>query len=73
MGSLMGGMGKGLMNKMTGGGAMPGGMPGLPGGMPGGGAMPDLSKMSPKEIQKMASEMGIKMPGGGKGPFGGKK
>ena len=68
MGGLMGGMGKGMMNKMLGSG---GGMPGLPGGMPGGGAMPDLSKMSPQEIQKMAKEMGIKAPGGN--PFGGKK
>ena len=46
---------------------LPGGM----GGLPGGGAMPDLSSMSPKEIQKMASEMGIKLPGGGKA--GGRK
>ena len=76
MGGLGGMMGSG-MGKMLGG--MPnmgGGMPGLPGagmgGMPGGGAMPDLSKMSPSEIQKMAKEMGIKLPGG-KGPFGGKR
>ncbi|MEM9278686.1 MAG: signal recognition particle protein [Pseudomonadota bacterium] len=74
MGGLGGMMGGGL-GKMMGGGS--GGLPGLPGGMPGGmggmpgGAMPDLSKMSPQEIQKMASEMGIKVPGGGK--FGGKK
>ena len=72
MGSMMGGMGKaamgGMMNKLTGGGNPMGGM----GGMPGGAGMPDLSKMSPQEIQKMAQEMGIKVPGG-KGPFGGKK
>jgi len=72
MGGLGGMMGGGL-GKMMGGG---GGMPGLPGGgmggMPSGAGMPDLSKMSPQEIQKMAQEMGIKAPGG-KGPFGGKK
>lgn len=72
MGGMMGGMGKaamgGMMNKLTGGGNPMGGM----GGMPGGAGMPDLSKMSPQEIQKMAQEMGIKVPGG-KGPFGGKK
>ena len=69
MGSMMGGMGKaamgGMMNKLTGGGNPMG-------GMPGGAGMPDMSKMSPQEIQKMAQEMGIKIPGG-KGPFGGKK
>ncbi|KAG1702770.1 30S ribosomal protein S16 [Nymphon striatum] len=58
MGSMMGGMGKaamgGMMNKLTGGGNPMGGM----GGMPGGAGMPDLSKMSPQEIQKMAQEMG---------------
>jgi len=69
MSGLMGKMGSGMMNKMLGSGG--GGLPGLPGGMPGGGAMPDLSKMSPQEIQKMAQDMGIKAPGGGK--FGGKK
>jgi len=73
LGSMMGG---GMGGLMGGGGGMPpgadGGLPGLGGGMPGGGAMPDLSKMSPKEIQKMAQDMGIKGPGG-KGPFGGKK
>ncbi len=72
MGSMMGGMGKaamgGMMNKLTGGGNPMGGM----GGMPGGAGMPDLSKMSPQEIQKMAQEMGIKVPSG-KGPFGDKK
>ncbi len=72
LGGMMGGMGKaamgGMMNKLTGGGNPLGGM----GGMPGGAGMPDLSKMSPQEIQKMAQEMGIKAPGG-KGPFGGKK
>ncbi|MEM9331514.1 MAG: signal recognition particle protein [Pseudomonadota bacterium] len=69
MGGLGGMMGGG-MGKMLG-----GGLPGLPGGMPGGpggAGMPDLSKMSPQEIQKMASEMGIKAPKG-KGPFGGKR
>ena len=69
LGGMMGGMGKaamgGMMNKLTG-GANP------MGGMPGGAGMPDLSKMSPQEIQKMAQDMGIKVPGG-KGPFGGKK
>ncbi len=69
---LMGGLGSmmgGGLGGLLGGGGMPGGMPG--GGMPSGGAMPDLSKMSPQEIQKMAQDMGIKVPGG-KG-FGGKK
>ncbi len=69
LGGMMGGMGKaamgGMMNKLTG-GANP------MGGMPGGAGMPDLSKMSPQEIQKMAQDMGIKVPGG-KGPFGSKK
>ncbi|MDJ0612088.1 MAG: signal recognition particle protein [Rhizobiaceae bacterium] len=69
LGSMMGGGGLGGL--LGGGGGMPGGLPGGMGGMPGGGAMPDLSKMSPQEIQKMAQEMGIKMPGGGK--FGGKR
>jgi len=72
LGGMMGGMGKaamgGMMNKLTGGGNPMGGI----GGMPGGAGMPDLSKMSPQEIQKMAQDMGIKVPGG-KGPFGGKK
>ena len=63
--------GGGLGGLLGGGGGMPGGLPGGMGGMPGGGAMPDLSKMSPQEIQKMAQEMGIKVPGGGK--FGGKR
>jgi signal recognition particle subunit SRP54 len=70
LGGMMGGMGKaalgkvggGMMNKLTGGANPMGGM----------GGMPDLSKMSPQEIQKMAQDMGIKVPGG-KGPFGGKK
>lgn len=61
MGGIMGKMGGGMMNKMLGSG----------GGMPGGGAMPDLSRMDPKEIQKMADQMGVKLPGGN--PFGGKK
>jgi len=66
-------MGGGLGKMMGGaGGGMPPGLPGGMGGMPGSGAMPDLSKMSPQEMQKMAQDMGIKMPGG-KGPFGGKK
>ena len=68
MGGLGGMMGGGL-GKMMGGGGMPG-LPGGMGGMPGGGALPDPSKMSPQEIQKMAQEMGLKMPGG---KFGGKK
>jgi len=75
----LGGMGAGMMQKMMGGG---GGLPGLPGGMasgmaggmPGGGAMPDLSKMDPKEMEQMAKQMGMggKMPGGLPG-FGKKK
>jgi len=69
LGSMMGG---GLGKMMGGGGGMPPGMPGGMGGMPGGAGMPDLSKMSPQEIQKMAQDMGIKIPGG-KGPLGGKK
>ena len=74
LGGMMGGlgnaMGGGMMNKMLGG--MGGG--GLPGGMPGGmggAGMPDLSKMDPKEIEKMAKQMGMgggmpKLPGMGK-------
>ncbi len=69
LGSMMGGGGLGGLLG-GGGGGMPGGLPGGMGGMPGGGAMPDLSKMSPQEIQKMAQEMGIKVPGG---KFGGKR
>ncbi|MEO0328013.1 MAG: signal recognition particle protein [Pseudomonadota bacterium] len=75
LGGAMGGLGgaaMGGMGKMLGGGGMPGLPGGGMGGMPGGGAMPDLSKMSPQEIQQMAKEMGIKVPGGG-GAFGGKK
>jgi len=68
LGSMMGGGGLGGL--LGGGGGMPGGLPGGMGGMPGGGAMPDLSKMSPQEIQKMAQDMGIKVPGG---KFGGKR
>ncbi len=64
MGGLGGMMGGGL-GKMMGGSGMPG-LPGGMGGMPGGGALPDPSKMSPQEIQKMAQEMGIKLPGGKK-------
>lgn len=59
LGSMMGGGGLGGL--LGGGGGM-GGM----GGMPGGAGMPDLSKMSPQEIQRMAAEMGVKVPGGGK-------
>jgi len=64
-GGLFGGLGAGLMNKMTG-GAM-GGLPGLGGGMAGG--MPDLSRMNPQELERMAREMGMggglpKLPGG---------
>ncbi len=63
-GGLMGAMGKGMMGKMMGG--LGGGMPGLPGGMGGGmgGGMPDLSKMDPKEMERMAQQMGIKLPKG---------
>ena len=72
LGGMMGGLGGGMMNKMMGGAG--GGMPGLPGGMPdgmGGAGMPDLSKMDPKEIEKMAKQMGMsggmpKLPGMGK-------
>lgn len=56
LGSMMGGGGLGGL--LGGGGGM--------GGMPGGAGMPDLSKMSPQEIQRMAAEMGVKVPGGGK-------
>ena len=57
LGSMMGGGGSlgsmigggGMLGKMFGGSAMP--------GMPGG-AMPDLSKMDPKELERMAREMG---------------
>ena len=43
--------------------------PGMPGGLPGGmgGAMPDLSNMDPKELERMAKQMGMgtpKLPGG---------
>ncbi len=75
-GGLMGAMGKGMMGKMLGGAGgapvgLPGGMPGgLPGGM-GGGGMPDLSNMDPKELERMAKQMGMggsmpKLPGLGK-------
>ena len=53
----LGGMGASMMQKMMGGG----GLPGLPSGM-GGGSMPDLSKMDPKELERMAKQMGG-MPG----------
>ena len=69
---LMGGLGNMMGGGMGGGlpGLPPGGMPGLGGGLPGAGA-PDLGNMSPQEMQKMAQEMGIKLPKGG--AFGGKK
>ncbi len=51
LGGMMGG-GGGMMGRMMGGGGMPPGMP-------------DLSKMDPKEIERMAREMG--MGGGGLG------
>jgi len=65
-GGLLGSMGQGMMGKMMGGG---GGLPGLPGGgMPGGmGGMPDMSNMDPKEMERMAQQMGIKLPKGGMG------
>jgi signal recognition particle subunit SRP54 len=50
LGGMMGG-GGGMMGRMLGGGGMPPGMP-------------DLSKMDPKEIERMAREMGIGGPGG---------
>jgi len=65
-GKMMGGGGGGGLPGLSGGDSG-GGMPGMPGGLGGiGGGMPDLSKMSQKELQQMASEMGIKLPGGGK-------
>ena len=74
-GGLFGGAGAGMLGKMMGGG-MPAGMPGgMPGGLGGGtGGMPDLSNMDPKEMERMAKQMGLgggmpKLPGG----FGGKK
>jgi signal recognition particle subunit SRP54 len=55
LGGLMGGgMGGGMMGRMMG-----GGMPGMPGGMP------DLSKLDPKEIERLAREMGAGNPGSG--------
>lgn len=61
------GMGGGMMQKMMG---------GMGGGMPGGiGGMPDMSNMDPKELERMAQQMGMgkggmpKLPGG----FGKKK
>ncbi|MBL1405190.1 MAG: signal recognition particle protein [Rhizobiales bacterium] len=78
---MMGGMGGGMMQKMMGGagGGMPGGLPGGPGGM--GGGMPDMSNMDPKELERMAKEMGMggagggmpKLPGMPSGLFGKKK
>jgi signal recognition particle subunit SRP54 len=86
-----GGM-KGLMGSLGGimGGGMPGGMGGMGGmlGKMGGGAMPDLSKMDPRELERMAKQMGVGpgglpggapklpgLPGGGLPglPFGGGK
>lgn len=74
----LGGMGAGMMQKMMGGA---GGMGGMPGGLPGGmgGGMPDMSNMDPKELERMAKEMGMggggmpKLPGGLGGMFGKKK
>ena len=68
MSKQKGGMG-GMMQKMMGGlgGGMPGGLPGLPGGMGGGmggGQMPDLANMDPKELERMAQQMGVKLPKG---------
>lgn len=63
-GGLLGGMGGGMMQKMMGGA---GGMPGLPGGMGGGGmpgGMGDLANMDPKELERMAQQMGVKLPKG---------
>lgn len=42
-------------------GGMLGGMPGMGGGMPGmgGGQMPDMNNMDPRELERMAREMGI--------------
>lgn len=72
----LGGMGAGMMQKMMGGG---GGLGALGGGA-GMGGMPDMSNMDPKEIERMAKEMGIggpggmpKLPGGMGGMFGKKK
>ena len=33
----------------------------------GGGGMPDLSRMDPKELERMAQQMGVKLPKGGMG------
>ena len=70
MSKQKGGMG-GMMQKMMGGlgggmGGMPGGLPGLPGGMGGGmpGGMGDLANMDPKELERMAQQMGVKLPKG---------
>ncbi|MCB1421623.1 MAG: signal recognition particle protein, partial [Nitratireductor sp.] len=68
-GGLLGGMGGGMMQKMMGGlgGGMPGGLPGLPGGMGKGGmpgGMGDLANMDPKELERMAQQMGMKLPKG---------
>jgi len=64
MGAMSGLMGGGGMGNML------GGMPGGPGG-----AMPDLSKMDPKELERMAQQMGMGPGGMPKlpGSFGKKK
>jgi len=63
MGSLGGMMGGGMM----GGGIPGGGMgSGMLGRMMGGGGMPDLSKLDPKEVERLAREMGA----GNAGPGG---
>lgn len=73
LGGMMGGMGGGMMQKMMG-GAGGGMLGGLPGGM---GGMPDMSNMDPKELERMAKEMGMGGVGGGlpklPGMFGKKK
>jgi len=64
-GGMMRSMMGGLASKMGLGGMMPGGLGGM------GGAMPDLSKMDPKQLealQKQAEAAGMKMPGGGLPP-----
>ncbi|MFK7902584.1 MAG: signal recognition particle protein [Nitratireductor sp.] len=79
----LGGMGAGMMQKMMG-GAGAGGMGALGGGA-GMGGMPDMANMDPKEIERMAKQMGMdpnalggpggmpKLPGGLGGMFGKKK
>ncbi|MEH6726932.1 MAG: signal recognition particle protein, partial [Hyphomicrobiales bacterium] len=55
MGKKKGGLMGALGGMMGGGGGMPGGMP------PGAGGMPD---MDPKQLEKMAKQMGVGAPGG---------